>query len=73
MCLLSRHIRGALDVNATEINDEMCMAATYAIASTITEDELNKDYVIPLPFNTRVASSVAKAVAKAAIETKVTR
>ncbi|NLJ65161.1 MAG: NAD-dependent malic enzyme [Christensenellaceae bacterium] len=65
--------RGALDVNATEINDEMCMAATYAIASTITEDELNKDYVIPLPFNTRVASSVAKAVAKAAIETKVTR
>ena len=65
--------RGALDVNAKEINDEMCMAATYAIASTITEDELNKDYVIPLPFNTRVASSVAKAVAKAAIETKVTR
>jgi malate dehydrogenase (oxaloacetate-decarboxylating) len=65
--------RGALDAKATRINDEMCMAATYAIAAVITDNELSKDYVIPRPFDARVAASVAKAVAKAAIESNVIR
>ena len=51
----------------------MCMAATYAIAAVITDNELSKDYVIPRPFDARVAASVAKAVAKAAIESNVIR
>ncbi len=58
--------RGALDVRATTINEEMCMAATYAIASVIEESELTPEYIIPRPFDQRVAKAVAKAVAQAA-------
>lgn len=65
--------RGALDVRATNINEEMKIAAAYAIASLVTEDELSYDYVIPRPFDIRVAPSVAAAVAKAAMETGVAR
>lgn len=65
--------RGALDVRATEINDEMKLAAVYAIANLITDEELNEDYIIPAPFDPRVAPTVAKAVAKAAMETNVAR
>ena len=65
--------RGALDVMATDINEEMKVAATYAIADLITEDELKPDYVIPAAFDPRVAPAVAKAVAKAAIESGVAR
>lgn len=65
--------RGALDVRATEINEEMKLAAVYAIANLITEEELNEDYIIPAPFDPRVAPAVAKAVAKAAMDTKVAR
>ena len=65
--------RGALDVRATNINEEMKVAAVEAIASLITEDELSADYVIPGPFDTRVAPEVAAAVAKAAMETGVAR
>ena len=65
--------RGALDVWATRINEKMKMAAVEAIASLITDDELHEDYVIPAPFDPRVAPAVAKSVAKAAMETGVAR
>ena len=65
--------RGALDVRATHINEKMTMAAVEAIASLIQPDELNVDYVIPGPFDPRVAPAVAAAVAKAAMETGVAR
>ncbi len=65
--------RGALDVRASDINDEMKVAAAYAIANLITEDELNPDYIIPNPFDKRVAKAVAEAVAKAARDTGVAR
>jgi malate dehydrogenase (oxaloacetate-decarboxylating) len=63
--------RGALDVRATDINDEMKLAATYAIASLITTAELNEEYVIPNPFDPRVVETVSKAVSEAAIITGV--
>jgi malate dehydrogenase (oxaloacetate-decarboxylating) len=65
--------RGALDVRATHINEKMKVAAVEAIANLISEDELNADYVIPAPFDPRVAPDVAAAVAKAAMETGVAR
>jgi malate dehydrogenase (oxaloacetate-decarboxylating) len=61
--------RGALDVQARQINEEMKLAAAYAIASLIHENDLRSDYVIPAPFDPRVAPAVAKAVAHAAVET----
>ncbi len=60
--------RGALDVRASQITEEMKIAASYAIASLIDESELNEEYVIPSPFDKRVAKVVAKAVAKTAME-----
>ena len=63
--------RGALDVRATDINEQMKIAAAYAIASLISDDELNEEYVITNPFDERVAPTVAAAVAKAAIESGV--
>ncbi|RKQ29932.1 NAD(P)-dependent malic enzyme [Oceanobacillus halophilus] len=65
--------RGALDVRATRINEQMKIAAAEAIASLITEEELNDDYVIPAPFDARVAPIVAASVAKAAMDTGVAR
>lgn len=65
--------RGALDVRAREINEAMKEAAVFAIANLISDEELNEDYVIPSPFDPRVAPSVAAAVAKAAMETGVAR
>lgn len=65
--------RGALDVRATHINEKMKVAAVEAIASLVSEDELSADYVIPAPFDARVAPEVAAAVAKAAMETGVAR
>lgn len=65
--------RGALDVRATHINEAMKVAAVNAIASLVSEEELNADYVIPGPFDPRVAPEVAAAVAKAAMETGVAR
>ena len=65
--------RGALDVRATGINEEMKIAAAKAIAELIDESDLNEDYVIPAPFDPRVAPAVAKAVAKAAMDTGVNR
>jgi len=65
--------RGALDVRASDINDEMKIAAAQAIASLISDEELKPDYVIPTPFDTRVAPKVAKAVAEAAKKSGVAR
>jgi malate dehydrogenase (oxaloacetate-decarboxylating) len=65
--------RGALDVRARDINDEMKIAAAYAIADLISDDELTPDYIIPAPFDPRVAPAVAKAVAQAARESGVAR
>ena len=64
--------RGALDVRATEINEPMKLAATYAIASLVDEAELHDDFIIPNPFDDRVAEVVTRAVSEAAIETGVT-
>ncbi|MBN2882550.1 MAG: NAD-dependent malic enzyme [Clostridia bacterium] len=65
--------RGALDVRASDINDEMKIAAAYAIANLIDEKELCPEYVIPEPFDPRVGPAVAKAVAQAAKDTGVAR
>ncbi|MCM3487781.1 NAD-dependent malic enzyme [Alkalihalophilus marmarensis] len=65
--------RGALDVRATHINEEMKVAAVYAIADLVAEADLSSDYVIPAPFDPRVAPAVAAAVAKTAMETGVAR
>ncbi|RWR05323.1 NAD(P)-dependent malic enzyme [Siminovitchia fortis] len=65
--------RGALDVEATKINERMKQAAVEAIAGLVSEDELSPDYVIPGPFDPRVAPHVAAAVAKAAMESGVAR
>jgi malate dehydrogenase (oxaloacetate-decarboxylating) len=65
--------RGALDVCAKEINEEMKLAAVYAIAGLIADEELTPDYVIPDPFDPRVAANVAAAVANAAMETGVSQ
>lgn len=65
--------RGALDCRATDINEEMKIAAATAIASLVSDEELNAEYVIPAPFDKRVAPTVAKAVKEAAIKTGVNR
>lgn len=65
--------RGALDVRASDINDEMKVAAAKAIANIVTEEELNAEYIIPNPFDKRVAKAVADAVAQAAKDTGVAR
>lgn len=65
--------RGALDCRARLINEEMKLAASRAIASVISEDELNENYIIPSIFNDKVVASVRKAVIEAAIETRVAR
>ena len=65
--------RGALDVRAKDINEEMKLAAAYAIADLVTKEELNEEYVIPSPFDKRVVPAVAKAVGEAAIRTGVAK
>ena len=65
--------RGAFDVRAKDINDEMKLAASRALAELITEEELNEDYIIPKAFDPRVGKAVAAAVADAARKTGVAR
>ena len=65
--------RGALDAHATEINEEMKVAAAYAIANAIDESELSEDNIIPKPFDEKVQRMVAEAVKKAAIESNATK
>ena len=65
--------RGALDCHARDINEEMKLAAAYAIAASVQDSELNEDYIIPGVFNPQVAQKVAEAVAQAAQKTGVAR
>ena len=65
--------RGALDVLASDINDEMKIAAAYAIAGLVSDEDLCPDYVLPAAFDPRVGPTVAKAVAKAAKDSGVAR
>ena len=65
--------RGALDVRASDINDEMKIAAAYAIAGIIQDSELSSDYIIPSALDERVVEKVSKAVSEAAIKSGVAR
>lgn len=65
--------RGALDVRASDINDEMKVAAAYALANLVSEDELNAEYILPAAFDPRVKDAVAEAVAQAARKSGVAR
>ena len=65
--------RGALDARASQITEEMKLAAAYGIASLVSDEELNADYIIPKAFDKRVGATVAKAVYDCAIETGVER
>ena len=65
--------RGAFDVRAKEINEEMKIAASLALANLISDEELNEDYIIPAAFDPRVKDAVSKAVAQAARDTGVAR
>lgn len=65
--------RGAFDVRASDINDEMKLAAAEALAGLISDEELNEEYIIPRAFDPRVGKAVAKAVAEAARKTGVAR
>jgi malate dehydrogenase (oxaloacetate-decarboxylating) len=65
--------RGALDCHASDINEEMKLAAAHAIANVISPNELSDDYIIPGVFNPVVADAVARAVVKAAIDSGVAR
>lgn len=65
--------RGALDVRASAINDEMKVAAAYALAGLVSDSELNENYILPAAFDPRVKNAVAAAVAEAARKTGVAR
>ena len=65
--------RGALDVRASDINDQMKIAAAYAIAGLVSDDELHRDYILPKAFDKRVKDAVAQATREAAIKSGVAR
>ena len=65
--------RGALDVRARDINEEMKVAAAYAIAGLVSDEELRPGYILPRAFDPRVGKTVARAVAKAAVDSGVAR
>ena len=65
--------RGALDVRASDINEEMKIAAAYALANLISDEELNAENIMPKPFDPRVRDAVATAVAEAARKSGVAR
>ena len=62
-----------VDVRASDINDEMKLAASYAIASLVSDDELTADYILPKAFDKRIAPAVAAVVAQAARDSGVAR
>ena len=72
-CHLTRYVNQAFDAKATKITQKMKLSAAKAIASLVGDDELDENYVIPSPFDKRVAQAVAKAVADMAIEEGVVR
>ena len=65
--------RGAFDVRASDINEEMKLAAAKAISSIVTDEELSAEYILPAAFDERICPAVAKAVAEAARKTGVAR
>jgi len=65
--------RGTLDIRASDINDDMKIAAAYAIAELVTDKELNTEFILPNAFDERIGKSVAKAVSDSAIKTGVNR
>ena len=65
--------RGTFDVRASDINEEMKIAAAGALADLISDEELSEDYIIPKAFDARVGKAVAEAVSKAARESGVAR
>ena len=65
--------RGALDCRASDINEEMKVAASFAIASLVSDSELNQDYILPEAFDKRIGKTVAEAVKNAAIKSGVAR
>ena len=65
--------RGALDVRATDINEEMKVAAAYAIANSVSDSELSTENILPMAFDKNVAKNVAEAVKNAAIESGVVK
>jgi malate dehydrogenase (oxaloacetate-decarboxylating) len=65
--------RGALDVRASDINDDMKMAASYAIAGLVSDEELSAEYILPMAFDERIGKTVAAAVAEAARRSGVAR
>ncbi|EKC61069.1 Malate dehydrogenase (oxaloacetate-decarboxylating), partial [human gut metagenome] len=65
--------RGALDCRASEINEEMKVAAARAIASLVSDDELSAEYILPKAFDDRIGKTVAKAVYDAAVKSGVAR
>ena len=73
VCAFPGIFRGALDVRASDINEQMKIAASLAIASLVSDDELCDEYIIPKAFDKRVGKEVAKAVSRAAIESGVAR
>ena len=65
--------RGTFDVRASDINEEMKMAAAKALAELVSDEELSADYIIPKAFDPRVRDAVAAAVAEAAVRSGVAR
>ena len=65
--------RGALDVRARKITEEMKLAASYGLANLVSDKELNEDYILPKALDKRVAKTVAKAVSKKAVEQGIAR
>ncbi|MBR2545979.1 MAG: NAD-dependent malic enzyme, partial [Erysipelotrichaceae bacterium] len=65
--------RGTFDCRASDINEEMKMAAARALSSLVSDEELNEDYILPKAFDPRVGETVAKAVAEAARKSGVAR
>ena len=65
--------RGALDVRASDINEEMKIAAAMALANPVSDEELNPEFIIPAAFDPRVCEHVSKAVAEAARKSGVAR
>jgi len=72
-CCFPGFFRGMLDVRASRVNDEMKLAAAYALANIVAPGELSEEYITPSMFDPRVVAAVSQAVADAAVKTGVAR